>query len=177
MRFSSSAALLGVAAMLFSAGGCERSGHRGGAANNREANVAAIKDAIQADQARWNEEHHAKPKNAEALAAHYAPDAYIVPAGMNPISGKWNIRSLFGALARDPNFDMNFAPDRIEVAASGDLALARGRIADRYTDPKTNQVKSEAGTYINVYNKQDDGSWKVNEDLSVLDAAPRRPPM
>jgi uncharacterized protein (TIGR02246 family) len=177
MRIPKSAALLGAAAVLLSAGGCEKSGHRGGAANIREADIAAIKDAIQADQDKWNEEYHAKPKNAEALAAHYAPDAYIVPAGMNPVSGKWNIRSLIGALARDPSLDMTFAPDRIEVAASGDLALARGRFADRYTDPKTNEVKSEAGTYINVYKKQDDGSWKVIEDLSVLDSTPRRPPM
>jgi ketosteroid isomerase-like protein len=162
---------------LLSAGGCERSGHRGGAANNREADIAAVKDAIQADQDKWNEEYHAKPKNARTLAAHYASDAYIVPAGMNPLSGEMNIRILFGAIARDPNLDMSFAPDRIEVAASGDLALVRGRFSDRYTDPATNKVKSETGTYINVYKKQDDGSWKVIEDFSVNDARPRRPPM
>ena len=163
--------------VFLSAGGCDRSGHRGGAATNREADVAGIKAAIQADQDKWNEEYHARPKSAEALAAHYAPDAYIVPAGMNPMSGQLNIGPLFAALARDQDFDMSFAPDRIEVAASGDLAVARGRFSDRYTDPRTNAVKSETGTYINVYKKQADGSWKVIEDFSTIDAAPRRPPM
>jgi ketosteroid isomerase-like protein len=177
MRIHKSAALRGAAALLLSAGGCQQSGQRGGAANNREADIAAIKAAIQADQDKWNEEYHAKPKNGAALAAHYAPDAYIVPAGMNPLSGQLNIGPLFAALARDPDFDMSFAPDRIEVAASGDLALARGRFSDRYTDPHTRQIKSETGTYINVYKKQDDGSWKVIEDFSVTDASPRRPLM
>jgi uncharacterized protein (TIGR02246 family) len=177
MRVRKFSALLGPAVLLLSAGGCGRADHRGGAATNREPDIVAIKAAIQADQDKWNEEYHARPKNAEALAAHYAPDAYIVPAGMNPLSGQLNIGPLFAALARDADFDMSFAPDRIEVAASGDLALARGRFSDRYTDPKTNSVKSEMGTYINVYKKQADGSWKVIEDFSVVDASPRRPPM
>jgi ketosteroid isomerase-like protein len=138
--------------------------------------TASIKAEIQADQDRWNEEYHAKPKNADRLTAHYAPDAYIVPSGLDPVAGKYNVRTLMAALARDPNFDMRFAGDRIEVSNSGDLAFVRGRFSDRYTDPATNQVKSETGTYLTVYKKQDDGSWKVIEDFSVHDATPPRPP-
>jgi ketosteroid isomerase-like protein len=170
-------ALLGPAMLLLSAGGCQKAEHRGGVANNREADIAAIKDAIQADQDKWNDEYNAQTKNAQSLAAHYASDAYIVPVGLDPVGGTRNIRRLFGAIARDPNFKMTFAGDRIEVSRSGDLAFVRGRFSDRYTDPATNQVKSEAGTFLTVYKKQDDGSWKVIEDFTVHDATPRRPPM
>jgi ketosteroid isomerase-like protein len=69
---------------------------------------------------------------------------------------------------------MSLASDRIEV--SGDLAFARGHYADRYTDPKANQVRSEAGTFLMIYKKQDDGSWKIIEDFSAPYTSPQPPP-
>jgi len=175
MGVHKSVALFGAAMAMLTAGGCE-SERRAGAASRGPVDIATIKDSIQADQDKWNEEYHAKPKSADRLGAHYASDAYIVPSGLDPVAGKWNIRTLMDALARDPNFDMRFAGDRIEVSNSGDLAYVRGRFSDRYTDPTTNEVKSDTGSYLTVYKKQDDGSWKVIEDFSVNDRSPPRPP-
>jgi uncharacterized protein (TIGR02246 family) len=166
-------ALCAVLVLLFC--GCEKRADPARAAGVPES-IATIKAAIAADQDRWNEEYHAKPKNPDRLAAHYAPDAYTVAGGVNPISGAANIRNLFGAIAADPNFDMTFDGDKIEVAGSGDLAYVRGRYTDRYTDPATNQVKQERGSFLTIYRKQDDGSWKVVEDFNANDAGPRPVP-
>jgi ketosteroid isomerase-like protein len=126
MPVHKSVALVGAAALMLTAGGCE-SENRAGAANRGPVDVATIKNSIQADQDKWNEEYHAKPKSGDRLWAHYAPDAFIVPSGLDPVAGKWNIKTLMDTLARDPNFDMRFAGDRIEVSSSGDLAYVRGR--------------------------------------------------
>jgi ketosteroid isomerase-like protein len=39
------------------------------------------------------------------------------------------------------------------------------------TDPATKQAKSESGTYVTVYRKQADDSWKAVED-AVIPGAP-----
>ena len=43
------------------------------------------------------------------------------------------------------------------------------------TDPATKQAKTENGTYVTVYRKQDDGSWKAVED-AVIPGAPAAAP-
>lgn len=50
----------------------------------------------------------------------------------------------------------SFGPDRIEVAASGDLAVERGA----YQSP------TDEGRYVTVYRKVG-GAWKVAADMSV----------
>ena len=73
--------------------------------------------------------------------------------------------------AKDPAFDVNFSSDKVEVSDSGDLAYSRGHFTEKYTDPKTRQVASNSGSYITVYKKQDDGSWKVVEDFTAVEPA------
>jgi uncharacterized protein (TIGR02246 family) len=175
-RMHKSVILLGAAAFALLAGGCEKPGKPNGKVDPGSTDISAIRDVIAADQDRWNKEYHATPKNADTLAAHYAPDANIVAAGTNPISGSSNIRALFNIIAADPNFDMTFDNERIDVARSGDFAYARGRFTDRFTDPASNQVRSERGSFLTIYKKQDDGSWRVVEDFTAADAAPQPVP-
>ncbi len=170
-RMHRSAALLGAAALALLVGGCERSESK---VARGTVDISAIRDTIAADQEKWNQEFHAKPKNVDRLAAHYAPEAYVVTGEMNPVGG-WGIRALVSGLAADPNFDLTFSSDRIDVAGSGDLAYVRGRYSERYTDPATKQVKSKAGSFLTIYKKQPDGSWKVVEDFTVPHPAPEPP--
>jgi uncharacterized protein (TIGR02246 family) len=167
------AALLGIAAIAVLLSACDKAPARKVAGGPSD--VESIKALINADQDKWNEEYHARPKDPDRLAAHYAPDAYTVDGGANPVSGP-NILTMFRTIASDPNFDMTFDGDKIEVAGSGDLAYVRGRYTDRFTDPGTNQVKQERGSFLTVYKKQDDGSWKVVEDFNATDATPQPVP-
>ena len=74
---------------------------------------------------------------------------------------------------------MEFASDKIDVA--GDLAYARGKFTEKYTDRKTGKAMTDSGSYLAVYKKQDDGSWKVIDDFVVADpnsakeVAPEKP--
>ena len=69
----------------------------------------------------------------------------------------------------DPAFSVTFASDKIDTAGSGDLAYARGHFSEKYTDPKTSKVMTDSGSYITVYKKQQDGSWKAVEDFAAAD--------
>ncbi|MFL6774401.1 MAG: YybH family protein [Sphingomicrobium sp.] len=162
-------ALAGAAALALALGGCKYEHGEGG--HRAKADVAAISDAIKADEKAWSDEFQAKPRSLEALVGHYAPDAFFIAPGVKPTTGIADIRNVYAEGLKDPNFNIRFAADKVDVAASGDLATSHGRFTETYTDPATKQAKSESGTFLTVYRKQNDGSWKAVEDWAVADPA------
>ena len=67
----------------------------------------------------------------------------------------------------DPNFSLIFSPAKVEIARSGDIAYSQGRFKYTTTDPKTGRVVGQEGSYVEVYKKQADGTWKVEEDIAT----------
>ena len=90
---------------------------------------------------------------------------------MKPTSGIADIRKVYEEGLKDPNFNFTFAADKVEVAEAGDMAVAQGRFTETYTDPATKQAKSDKGSFLTVYKKQSDGSWKAVQDWAVADPA------
>lgn len=163
-------AVVGAAALVLSIAGCERYEHRE-VHHHVKVDVGAIKTAITADAKTWSDEFQAKPRSLEALVAHYAPDAYFVAPGLKPTSGIADIRKVYEEGLKDANFNFTFAADKVDVAEAGDMAVAQGRFTETYTDPATKQVKSNKGSFLTVYKKQADGSWKAVQDWAVADPA------
>jgi uncharacterized protein (TIGR02246 family) len=167
-------ALVGAATITLFLGGCAKS--NGG---NAAASVDSVKQAIKADETKWNQQF--KSRDTEALVGHYADDAFFFTTGVAPADGSTAIRQVYANAATDPAFEVQFASDKIDVAGSGDLAYARGKFSEKYTDKKTGKVMSGSGSYITVYKKQTDGSWKAVEDFASLDpdsvkpVAPEKP--
>ncbi len=162
MRTSISKALLGAAAIGLTLGGCGKTGGGNGASD-----PGAIKQAIKADETQWNKDF--KSKDMERLSNHYADDAFFIAPGGGGADGSTEIRKVYATASTDPAFDVQFSSDKIDVAGSGDLAYARGKFTEKYTDKKTGKVMTDSGSYITVYKKQDDGSWKAVEDFAVAD--------
>ena len=158
-------ALLGAAALALVAGGCQKAAGSGG-------DPDSAKKAIQADEKSWNEQF--KSNDTEGLVGHYADDAFFVAPGVKA-DGSTAIRKAYADAHTDPNFSLNFASDKIDVAGSGDLAYARGHFSEKYTDPKTGKVMTDSGSYVTVYKKQQDGSWKAVEDFAAADADSQKP--
>ena len=48
---------------------------------------------------------------------------------------------------------------------SGDLASSRGHFSLTMTDKATNKPVTTTGSYLTVFKRQDDGSWKAVEDF------------
>ena len=160
-------ALLGAAALVTGVTGCQRYEH-GERGDHAKADKAAIADAIRADEKKWNDDFHSK--SVDALMSHYTSDVVAVFPGGPSITGA-SVRKGLEDAAKDPAFDVNFSSDKVEVSDSGDLAYSRGHFTEKHTDPKTRQVASNSGSYITVYKKQDDGSWKVVEDFTAVEPA------
>jgi len=165
MRNSISMALLATAALA--TGGCAKDNNGGSASPDK------VKQAIKADEAKWNQQF--KDKDTEALVGHYADDAYFVGPGVKPADGSTAIRQVYANAGTDPVFQIKFASDKVDVARSGDMAYSRGHFSEQYTDPKTQKVMADSGSFLTVWKKQDDGSWKAVEDFAVADPDSTKP--
>src|SRR4051794_27349117 len=117
MRNKVSVAALGVAAFALALGGCDKAGAG-------KADPDSIKQAIKADEVKWNKDF--KAKNTEALADHYSDDAFFVASGFTA-DGSTAIRQMFANASTDPAFNVQFSSDKVDVSSSGDLAYARGK--------------------------------------------------
>jgi uncharacterized protein (TIGR02246 family) len=151
----------GAAALAVTLAGCEKYDQ------DKPADSASITKAIKADEAKWNQQ--VKAKDTEGLAGHYTDDAYFVAPGMAAADGSTAIRQFYANALTDPAIDVNIASDKVDVSASGDLAYSRGHYTEKYTDKKTGKVMTDQGSYLTVYKKQSDGSWKIVQDFAAAD--------
>ncbi len=125
--------------------------------------TAKIVDAIKTDEVHWNADY--KSGDPAKIAAHYAPGAVVMFPGAPPAVGAGAIVAVEKQAIGDPGFTLAFASDKVDVAASGDLAVAHGTYKQTTTNPKTKAVDSESGSYVTVYKPGADGSWKAVWDI------------
>ena len=152
--------------ILLALGGCGASAHD----EEPLADTKAIADQLRASEAGWNRAYAAK--DAKLLAGQYAPDAALANPGAPLVSGSEDIGKAVTGFVADPLLKVSFASDRIQVAASGDLAYTRGHFTMESTDPETKKLRKDAGNYLTVWQKQADGSWKAVEDFVTPGPAP-----
>lgn len=134
------------------------------------ADTAQIAGSIKAQEAQWEKDYAAKDVNA--LASHYADDGALVGPGDPVATSDSERRKILQAFVSDPNLKLSFSSDRVEVAQSGDLASSRGHYSLTTTDKATGKPVDSSGTYLTVYKKQSDGSWKAIEDFITPGPAP-----
>lgn len=156
-------ALMVVAATLAALSAC----HNADASKADAADIQKAKQEIAADEAKWNREFDAR--NLEAMMAHYARDATIVEPGATRLSGTEAIRKSYQAVVADPNFHVTSSTDATVVSNSADLAYSRGHFAAQFTDPATHQLGHTTGSFLTIYRKQRDGTWKWIEDFAAAD--------
>lgn len=135
--------------------------------------TAKIVDAIKADEVHWNSDW--KSGDAALLAGHYAASATVMSPGSAPLVGTAAIRAGVQSALDDKAYSLSFASDKVDVAASGDMAAARGAYTQTATDPKTKAVVTEKGTYVTVYKPQADGTWKAVWDINTPSAPATSP--
>lgn len=143
-----------VLAAMLATGGCD---------SREKPDPAAVEQQILAQEEQWNRAY--AQRDAEALAGFFADDAAMASPGEQLVRGKESIRQAVQAFAEDPNLNVTFRANRVQVAQSGDLAYSRGQYMLTSTNPDTNSPESSRGYYLTVWKKQGDGSWKAVEDF------------
>jgi ketosteroid isomerase-like protein len=137
---------------------------------NAAVDTAQISESIKAQETQWQKDY--ADKDVNALAGHYADDAALGDAGSTLATTDVDRRKELQALTSDPNLKLSFAADRVEVAASGDYAYSRGHYSITTTDKATGKPVDSTGSYLTVYKKQSDGSFKAVEDFVTPGPAP-----
>jgi len=139
------------------------------APDTHDADVQAIKNL----ETTWNQDYAGK--NADKIAAYYADDAVLMASGMASASGKDAIHTLISQMVTDPALTLKFQSSKVDAAKSGDLAYSQGSYTMTMTDANTKKVMNDHGSYVTVYHKQADGSWKVVSDIATSEVPPPAP--
>ena len=105
----------------------------------------------------------AQTKQVPAWVAFYADDAVVLPPGEGPATTKEAISRAIARLFALRDLTLNWAPSKVEVARSGDLAYVRGTYQDAFRTAKGKRVE-EHGKYVEIWRRQPDGSWKCIVD-------------
>lgn len=105
-------------------------------------------------------------KDGAKISATYAADALVVTPGRS-LKGSEAVNKGIADDLGDPAFKLNFHNDKTDVASSGDLAYTTGTYTVSYTDAKTKKAQDGSGSYLTVFRKQADGTWKAVADFST----------
>ena len=125
------------------------------------AGVQAIKNT----EEQWNKDFQGK--NVDALCGHYAEDAVLMVPETPAVTGKDAICAALKQMVADPAFALTFQARRVEVSKSGDIGFSEGSYRMTVTDPATKKSIDDRGSYVTVYRKQSDGSWKAVSDIAT----------
>lgn len=128
--------------------------------DTRPVDEAAIRGLIQD----WSAASAAK--DAEAFSAVYADDGTVMLEGVPDMHGKQAILEGVAHMMEDPNFDLSFEPTDIFVARAGDLAYEYGNYSLTMTGDG-GEAMTGTGSYVVIWKKQADGTWKVMFDVPV----------
>jgi len=121
----------------------------------------AAEDAVRAVDAA--ELKAAQALDAAGVAVSYTDDVAVLCPNQPLVSGKAEAQKAWAAMLV-PGTQITWAPSKVEVAASGDMAYDQGTYTSSMPGPDGKPV-NDKGKYLVVAKKQTDGSWKVSEDM------------
>lgn len=128
-------------------------------ARARSTDLDAEEQAIRARVQAWQE---AANTSAEAFASFYAPDGVLMAPNAPAAEGPDAIARAMAPVLETVD-EIRFEPITIEVAASGDLAVERGRYVLAGTAPDGTAFDDE-GSYLVAWEKHG-GQWMVLQDI------------
>jgi len=109
----------------------------------------------------------AQNKDAERFASFYSETGSAMPFNAPIATGKDEVRALWKALMAKPGFSLHFAPTRVEVANSRDMAFDVGTFVLNLDDDEGTSM-TISGKYVVVWKKKN-SKWKVEADIFNTD--------
>ena len=123
--------------------------------------TSADEKAIRALDEAWDKA--AQAKDLDKSVSYYADDASMLPQGMPIASSKEAIRAVWTQLLSAPGGSLTFAPSKITVSSSGDIAYEIGAFQMVANDAQGKPATS-TGKFVVVWRKRG-GQWKVVADI------------
>ena len=110
-----------------------------------------------------------KARDFATIESLMAPDSLLLAPGNPPIQGAKAVVETWKAWGALPNVAITFGGQRVEAAASGDLAYDYGSYTFAFDSDQG--PFAEEGKYIVVW-KKIDGAWMVAADIFNNNSAP-----
>jgi uncharacterized protein (TIGR02246 family) len=133
--------------------------------------LLAPADPFAALRTEWAQDLH--QKRVDASVALYAPDAVFIQPDGSRVEKAAAIRELFRNITATYDSDLEFSSKRVDL--SGDLAYDSGTYTETLVTRATGKAMRSKGSYLTVYRKQPDGSWRIVEQVwagTLEDASP-----
>lgn len=106
-----------------------------------------------------------RDRQADRVAAYFAPDAVVFQSGRTPVVGRESIRAdIERDWAVNPDFTIEWQSSFLSVAGSGEMAWERGTWTFDPDGPRSSPPNQ--GAFLTVYEKVD-GEWKVAADVGL----------
>jgi uncharacterized protein (TIGR02246 family) len=130
--------------------------------SRKKASVADDETAIRKADAEWSQA--ANINQLDRFLSFYADDASVLPFNAPMVSGKDQIRQFFTQLMSKPGFAVSFAPTKIEVSKSRDVAYEIGTAELKLNDAQ-GQPTTMPAKYVVVWSKDSNRHWKAVADV------------
>jgi ketosteroid isomerase-like protein len=131
-------------------------------ANPPAANTAAEEQAIRDASAAWMKA--VQGHDWAAASTYFAPDGMTFPEHEQPLVGPAAVQAHSEAHAEEmANIALSWTPEKVVVAASGDLAYEVGSWT---VTGNENANQNDNGKYVTVWQKVN-GAWKAGADIGV----------
>jgi len=121
------------------------------------ADEKAIRDADEA----WSTA--AAAKDVDKTVAFYSGDAVVMPPNAERAASNEAIRKIWKDMLTDAKVSWKAA--KVEVAKSSDVGFVIGTYEVTMNDVVTGKPVNDHGKYLEVWEKQADGSWKCGADI------------
>ena len=100
---------------------------------------------------------------------HWFAESAVKPGRVGKwITGNKAIGEQMTPVLADPNFSLTWEPVKAEISKGGNLGSTWGRWTRRRKE-KDGSVKESHGDYLTVWEKQQDGSWRIVFDTGDVD--------
>jgi uncharacterized protein (TIGR02246 family) len=133
------------------------------APDTRAADEAAIRQATAEMLAA------AQAKDADGVVSYFAEDVVVHYANF-PQQTKHQAHETWAAVMANAGYAIEWGPQRVEVARSGDVAFEQGSYEFTQHDARGRPLV-ERGTYVQCWRKQADGSWKISVNVATATPA------
>jgi uncharacterized protein (TIGR02246 family) len=124
-------------------------------------NVRADEQAIRDIDTAWSKA--AGAKDLDKTVSVYADDASMLPPNAPIANGKDAIRAAWSQLMALPGFSLSFAPNKVTVSKSRDLAYEIGTFQLTVNDSQGKPAAS-VGKFVVVWERRR-GQWKAVADI------------
>jgi ketosteroid isomerase-like protein len=128
--------------------------------------MSKAEQAIRNADKAWSQA--AQSKDLDKTVSFYADDASVLPFNAPIATGKDQIKQVWSSLMSKPGFSLTFAPTKIEIAKSGDLAYEVGTFELKMNDAQGNPTTTP-GKYVVAWKRLANGDWKAELDIFNTD--------